>query len=99
MIGASEISLAPNGERMGSHWLHSVDCSTDATGGRRAACNAVSEVLSQQMVSRVAERAGSYGISKRLNLPEVTDEDGLEKNVSELGVWITYLEKKYDLIG
>ena len=51
------------------------------------------------MVSRVAERAGSYGISKRLNLPEVADEDGLEKNVSELGVWITYLEKKYDLIG
>lgn len=99
MIGASEISLAPNGERMGSHWLRSFDCSTDATVGRRAACHAVSEVLSQQMVSRVAERAGSYGISKRLNLPEVTDEDGLEKNVSELGVWITYLEKKYDLIG
>ena len=99
MIGASEISLAPNEERMGSHWLRSVDCSTDATVGCRAACHAVSEVLSQQMVSRVAERAGSYGISKRLNLPEVTDEDGLEKNVSELGVWITYLEKKYDLIG
>lgn len=79
--------------------MRSFDCSTDATVGRRAACHAVSEVLSQQMVSRVAERAGSYGISKRLNLPEVTDEDGLEKNVSELGVWITYLEKKYDLIG
>lgn len=79
--------------------MRSVDCSTDATVGRRAACHAVSEVLSQQMVSRVAERAGSYGLSKRLNLPEVTDEDGLEKNVSELGVWITYLEKKYDLIG
>lgn len=84
---------------MGGHWLRSVDCSTDATGSRRAACQAVSEVLSQQMVSRVAERAGSYGLSKRLNLPEVTNEGGLEKNVSELGVWITYLEKKYDLIG
>tara|TARA_B100000900_G_scaffold388419_1_gene380446 strand:- start:237 stop:392 length:156 start_codon:yes stop_codon:yes gene_type:complete len=51
------------------------------------------------MVSRVTERAGSYGLIKRLNLPEVTDEDGLEKNVSELEFWITYLEKKYDLIG
>jgi len=99
VIGVSEISLAPNGGRMGGYRLRSVDCSTDATDGRRAACQAVSEVLSQQMVSRVAERAGSYGLSKRLNLPEITDEDGLEKNVSELGVWITYLEKKYDLIG
>ena len=99
MTRASEISLAPNGGKMGGYWLRSVDCSTDATGGRRAACQAVSEVLSQQMLSRVAERAGSYGLSKRLNLPEVTDEDSLEKNVSELGVWITYLEKKYDLMG
>ena len=84
---------------MGGYWLRSVDCSTDATGGRRAACQAVSEGLSQQMLSRVAERNGSDGLSKRLNLPEVTDEDSLEKNVSELGVWITYLEKKYDLMG
>jgi hypothetical protein len=38
-------------------------------------------------------------LSKRLNLPEVSDEDELEKNVTELGVWITYLEKKYDLMG
>ena len=84
---------------MGGHWLRSVDCSTDANGGRRVACHAVSEFLSQQMVSRVAERAGSNDLIKRLNLPEVTDEDGLEKNVSELGVWIQYLERKYDLIG
>ena len=98
-MGAGEISLAPNRGRMGGHWLRSVDCSTDATAGRRAACHAVSEFLSQQMVSRVTERAGSYGLIKRLNLPEVTDEDGLEKNVSELEFWITYLEKKYDLIG
>ena len=83
MTGASEISLAPNGGKMGGYWLRSVDCSTDATGGRRAACQAVSEVLSQQMLSRVAERTGSYGLSKRLNLPEVTDEDSLEKNVSD----------------
>ena len=99
MIGVSEISLAPNGGRMGGYRLRSVECSIDATDSRRATCEAVSEVLSQQMVSRVAERAGSYGLSKRLNLPEVSDEDELEKNVTELGVWITYLEKKYDLMG
>ncbi len=97
MIGVSEMPQTSNGGRVGGYRLRSVDHSAGAIDSRRASCWAVSEVLNQQMSSRVAEHEGSYILSKGINLPEVVEKDSLDKNISELGVWITYLEEKYAL--
>ncbi len=97
MIGVSEISLAPNGGKAGGYRLRSIDDSMDATDGREASCQAWAEVLSKQMNPRLAESAGAYGLRERLNLPDVEEESDWERDISKLGIWITYLENKYDL--
>ncbi len=97
MIGVGEISLAANGGKAGGYRLRSVVDSMDATDGRQASCQAWAQVLSQQAHSRLAESAGAYGLRERLNLPDVEDEGDWERDISELGIWITYLENKYDL--
>lgn len=97
MIGASEYSLAPNGGKTGGYRLRSVENSTGAADGRQASCRAWADVLWRQVSSSVAESARTYGLSERLNLPDVENEGNLERDISELGIWITYLENKYDL--
>jgi len=97
MIGVEEIPSTSCGGKAWGYRSRSGGKSAVAADGREASCWAMAEVLSRQLNTCVAESVRAYGRRVSLDPDQRENVEAIDRGVSKLGDWISYLEDKYNL--
>lgn len=97
MIGLEGISIDLGGREREGLRSRSVRCGTDAADDRQENYGPFGEFPDSQPVGCVTESDKPYGSSTTSISPHPDDPAAIDKGISRIGVWISYLENKYDL--
>ena len=97
MIGLEGISVDPSGRVRKGLRSRSVRCGTDAADDRQESGGAFGEFPDSQPVGCVTESDKPYGNPTTSISPHPNDVRAIDRGISRIGVWISYLENKYDL--